>query len=194
MKLAQVVTAFTVGHSLTLVAGAVGWLRLPSRPVEIAIAVSILVSAVHAFRPIFPGRERWIAAAFGLVHGLAFAAVIGELGLGAQRTALAIFGFNVGIEIMQLVVVSLAVPWLVLLARTRVYGVLRAGGSVFGALAALGWIGQRAFGWPNPFGACVDAAARHAGWVLAGLATVAVVASLAGRRDRAPRPLTGVAA
>jgi hypothetical protein len=194
VKLAQVVTAFTVGHSLTLVAGAVGWLRLPARPVEIAIAVSIFVSAVHAFRPVFPGRERWVAAAFGLVHGLAFATVIAELGLGARRMALAIFGFNVGIEIMQLAVVAAAVPWLVLLARTRLYPAFRTGGSVFGAVAALGWIGQRAFGWSNPVGACVEAAARHASWLLAGLAVVSVVASFVGRRGRTPRPLTDVAA
>jgi hypothetical protein len=194
LKLAQVVTAFTVGHSLTLVAGAVGWLRLPARPVEIAIAVSIFVSAVHAFRPVFPGRERWVAAAFGLVHGLAFATVIAELGLGARRMALAIFGFNVGIEIMQLAVVAAAIPWLVLLARTRLYPVFRMAGSVFGAFAALGWIGQRAFGWRNPVGPSVEAAARHAPWLLAGLAVVSVVATFVARRDPAPRPLTDAAA
>jgi hypothetical protein len=187
VKLAQVVTAFTVGHSLTLVAGAVGWLRLPARPVEIAIAVSIFVSAVHAFRPLFPGRERWVAAAFGLVHGLAFATVIAELGLDARRMALAIFGFNVGIEIMQLAVVAAAVPWLVLLARTRLYPAFRTAGSVFGAVAALGWIGQRAFGWSNPVGPSVEAAARHASWLLAGLAAVAVAATFVARRARASR-------
>jgi hypothetical protein len=182
--LVQVVTAFTVGHSLTLVAGAVGWLRLPSRPVEVAIALSIFVSAVHALRPIFPGRERWIAAAFGLVHGLAFAAVISELGLGARRTALAIFGFNLGIELMQLAVVALAVPWLVLLARTRAYPALRTGGALFGGVASLGWIGQRAFGWANPAGPWVEAMARHAWWLLGALAVTALVATVVDRRER----------
>jgi HupE / UreJ protein len=149
---------------------------------------------VHAFRPVFPGRERWVAAAFGLVHGLAFATVIGELGLDARRMALAILGFNVGIEIMQLAVVAAAVPWLVLLARTHLYPAFRTGGSVFGAVAAMGWLGQRAFGWRNPVGPCVEAAARHAPWLLAALAVVSVVATFVGRRDRAPRPLTDVAA
>ena len=53
-RLLLIVTAFTVGHSITLLAGALGWIRLPSQPVEILIAVSILVSAVHAVRPLFP--------------------------------------------------------------------------------------------------------------------------------------------
>lgn len=193
-NLAQIVTAFTVGHSLTLAAGAVGWLRLPSRLVEIAIAVSIFVSAVHAFRPIFPGRERWVAAGFGLVHGLAFATVIGELGLGARRMALAIFGFNVGIELMQLAVVALATPWLVVLARTRFYPGVRTAGSLCGAAAALGWLVQRAFGWPNPLGPWVDAAARHAGWLLASLATAAIMAAVADRRERRRSSVAGVAA
>ena len=78
----RVVTAFTLGHSITLALAALGAVRVPSRPVEVLIAVSILVSAVHALRPLFPGREAAIAAFFGLVHGLAFAATLGELGLG----------------------------------------------------------------------------------------------------------------
>jgi hypothetical protein len=64
------VTAFTIGHSATLTLAALNLVNVPSRPVEVLITVSILVSAVHAFRPIFPGREAWIAAFFGLVHGL----------------------------------------------------------------------------------------------------------------------------
>ncbi|MBE7213182.1 MAG: HupE/UreJ family protein, partial [Gluconacetobacter diazotrophicus] len=59
VQLLKIVTAFTVGHSLTLLVGGLGWVRLPQRPVEILIAVSILVSAVHAIRPIFAGWEPW---------------------------------------------------------------------------------------------------------------------------------------
>ena len=55
---------------------------MPSAPIEVLIAVSILVSALHALRPIFPGREAWVAAFFGLIHGLAFATTLAELGLG----------------------------------------------------------------------------------------------------------------
>src|SRR6201999_1656522 len=71
-----IVTAFTLGHSLTLALSGFGLVRLPSRPVEVLIAISILVSAIHAMRPLFPGREALIAASFGLVHGLAFASAL----------------------------------------------------------------------------------------------------------------------
>src|SRR5262249_20361578 len=68
-RIVQVVTAFTLGHSITLVLGALGWASLPGAVVESAIALSILVSAVHALVPIFRGREVYIASGFGLVHG-----------------------------------------------------------------------------------------------------------------------------
>ena len=75
-RIVKVVTAFTLGHSITLVFGALGWARLPDAVVESAIALSILVSAVHALVPIFRGREVFIAGGFGLVHGLAFATTL----------------------------------------------------------------------------------------------------------------------
>jgi HupE/UreJ protein len=72
----------------------------------------IFVSAIHALRPCFAGREPVIAAAFGLLHGLAFATVLAEFGLGPWRMALCILGFNLGIELMQLAIVAVTVPWL----------------------------------------------------------------------------------
>lgn len=81
MQILRIVTAFTLGHSLTLGLSSFDLVRLPSRPVEVLIAVSILVSAIHAMRPLFPGREAIIAASFGLIHGLAFASVLNELGV-----------------------------------------------------------------------------------------------------------------
>ena len=89
LQILKVVTAFTVGHSITLALAAVGLIRVPSRPIEVLIAVSILVSAVHALRPLFPGREAVIAAFFGLIHGLAFATTLGQLARPSQcaRTA-----------------------------------------------------------------------------------------------------------
>ena len=57
-----IVTAFTIGHSITLSLAAMNFIHAPERIIEVLIAVSILVSAVHALRPIFPGREAWIAA------------------------------------------------------------------------------------------------------------------------------------
>ncbi len=102
VRLFKIVTVFTVAHSITLAIGALGWLQLPAQPVEILIAVSLLFFAFHVVRPIFPGKEIYVAAGFGLIHGLAFATVLSELGLSAGQMAVSILGFNLGIELMQL--------------------------------------------------------------------------------------------
>ena len=176
LRVAKIVTAFTAGHSLTLLLGALGVVRVPEPPIEVLIAVSILVSAIHALRPIFPGREFVVAGAFGLVHGLAFATVIAELGLDRWGMALGILGFNLGIEAMQLAVVLATMPWLLLLSTTRAYPAVRVLGAGFAAVAAVGWTAERALGWANPVDAVVDALATHAPWVVALLAAAAVLA------------------
>jgi hypothetical protein len=81
MEAARVVTAFTVGHSLTLAAGIFCDLPMHPREVECVVALSVLVTAVHAWKPLFPQRETWAAAGFGLVHGMAFAAALREVDL-----------------------------------------------------------------------------------------------------------------
>ena len=173
-RLLGIVTAFTVGHSLTLALGATGLVRAPSAVVEVLVAVSILVSAVHAVRPIFPGREAFVAGGFGLVHGLAFATTIAGYGIDPWHTALTVLGFNAGIELMQLAIVVVTVPWLFALARTRVHGWLRVSGAVGAGVAALGWIGERALGLANPFGPIVEAAAQRGPFVVAALALLAL--------------------
>ena len=177
VQLFKIVSAFTIGHSLTLIVGAAGWLRLPSQPVEILIAVSILVSAIHAARPIFAGREMWIASGLGLIHGLAFAGIIAEYGFSPWHMAMSILGFNLGIELMQLVVVAVTIPWLILLSRTRGYTPVRIAGAVFAAIASLCWIGERAFSWSNPFDPVVNALTAHPLWIVAMLAVFALVAT-----------------
>lgn len=182
IRLLKVVTAFTLGHSLTLLAGALGWLRLPGQPVEILIAVSILVSAGHALRPLFPGREAWVAAGFGLVHGLAFASTLAELHLPAGPMAVSILGFNLGIELMQLFVIALVVPWLLLLSRTPDYAAVRVGGAVVAAAAAATWIAERLSGQTNLLAALVGRVAQDAPWLLAALAVGAVASYWRQRR------------
>ena len=177
---AKIVTAFTIGHSLTLVAGALGGAQLPVQLVEVLIALSILVSAIHAWRPLFAGREILIAAGFGLVHGLAFATVL--RGFGADRSALwiGVLGFNLGVEAMQILLVTLTMPWLILLSRSPVYRVVRIGGAGLGAIAAGGWILQRACGIDTGIPAAVELLAAHAHWLLATLAVVASGAKVQG--------------
>ncbi len=178
MRILKVVTAFTVGHSITLAFAAFGLVHLPSRPIEVLIAVSILVSAAHVLRPLFPGREAAIAAFFGLIHGLAFAATLGDLGLGRWQQVASILGFNLGIETMQLLVVALTLPSLLLLSRTSSYSLLRIASALFAGVASLGWIAQRLLGVPNSVDLVVNAVANRALWLAAALLLLSLLSSL----------------
>ncbi|NRG41068.1 HupE/UreJ family protein [Rathayibacter sp. VKM Ac-2835] len=142
-KIIHVVTAFAVGHSITLALGALGLLDLPTRVVESLIALSVVVSGIHAVRPLVKGGEAWIAGGFGLMHGLAFAALIDELDLGRDSLVADLVGFNLGIELTQLVVVALVMPSLLVLARTKSYTVIRLTLAVGGTVLALGWLAER---------------------------------------------------
>lgn len=173
-RLLLIVTAFTLGHSLTLLFGSLGWIRLPSQPVEVLIAVSILVSAVHAVRPLFPGREAWVAASFGLVHGLAFADTLSNLRLDAGPMALSILGFNLGIELMQLFVIALTIPWLMLLSRTPAYPTVRLTGAFLAAIAAVAWVVERVTGQENVLTKGVEQVAEYAPYLLGLLVVLAL--------------------
>ena len=175
-RILKVVTAFTVGHSLTLVLGALGLVHVPQAPIEAAIAFSICVSAIHAMVPIFRGKEILIAGGFGLVHGLSFAAVLSDFGFDPLTLVSSILGFNLGIEAFQLLVILVAMPWLVLLARTRVYPAFRVAGAAITGVAAASWFFERALGWANPVGPWVERAAAHAPWIVGGLALFALLA------------------
>lgn len=162
LRIVGVVTAFTLGHSLTLGLAGMGLVRVPGNPVEVLIAVSILFSAIHALRPLFPGREAVIAGFFGLIHGLAFANVLDRLGLSGWERATNLLGFNLGIEAVQLLVIAATLPSLLLLSRTRAYRLLRIGGGLFAGLAALAWIAERSLGIETPVDLVVGGVAARA--------------------------------
>ena len=180
----KVVTAFTLGHSLTLALGASGFVTVPDRPVEILIAVSILISALHAARPIFPGKEAAIAAFFGLIHGLAFASALNTLGLGVWDKVWGVAGFNLGIEAMQFAVIAMVMPSLLLLSRTPGYPALRMGGACVAAIAALGWIAERTLGVDLKVDVAVNALATHALWLGPALFSVSALFWIFARQRR----------
>jgi len=117
--LAYVVTAFTAGHTVTLVAGSQGWIAVPAPLVEIAVAGTIACAALHAWRPWFAQAETWMALGFGMIHGLAFSSSLAGAGLSPWQHAQALCAFNLGIETMQLLAVALVLPPLLWLGRTR---------------------------------------------------------------------------
>lgn len=173
--LIAIVTAFTVGHSLTLVTATLLGARLPGPPVEILIGLSVLVTAIHAWRPIFAGREPLIALGFGLIHGLAFATLIANIGVGSQAGAIALFGFNLGIEIVQLVLVLAVAPCLFLIHRAGLYRRFRQGAAIFAGAAAMAWIVNRGFGTGDFVIALIDQALIAFPLVIFGLAIFVLV-------------------
>jgi len=197
-RVIAVVSGFTLGHSLSLAAAATGLVAVPTRAVETLIAVSILVSCVHAWRPLFAGREIWIASGFGLVHGLAFAETLTGLSFDATTLAVSLAGFNLGIEAMQMAVIAAALPPLLLLVRTRAGAPLRLGGAAFAAACAAGWLAERAFGLANPLQALSDCLSPPPLWfaITLGLASAASLVRLVwkSRRQRAMPAGTGAEA
>ena len=145
-SVAGTVTAFTAAHSITLSLATLSIVSLPSRLVESLIALSVLLTAIDNLVPILPRRRWQVAFAFGLLHGFGFASVLADLDLPPSSLALSLFGFNVGVEIGQLVLVMLLVPFAYLVRDTRMYP--RAGLATASAVIALlssGWLIERSF-------------------------------------------------
>ncbi|XUL88410.1 HupE/UreJ family protein [Streptomyces galilaeus] len=174
-RIGRITLAFTVGHSVALAASALTRLQIPGRPVEAFIAASILVGAVHAIRPLFPGKEALVAGVFGLGHGMAFSFVLAEMHLSTGQLASSLLAFNLGIELVQLLLVCLALPSLLVLARLRVQPALRVSGALITATAAVGWLADR-LGMPNPVARAADSAGAHTTGMLTVLGVGAVVA------------------
>lgn len=144
---ALVVTGFTLGHSVTLIAAALDVVSLPSRFVESSIAASIVVVAIwNLVRPDARAGLPWVAVAFGLIHGFGFSSVLRELVLPAGERVAALVAFNVGIELAQLAIVAVVVPLLAWAARRTWYqrAVIQAGSVGIAAIASL-WFVERAF-------------------------------------------------
>jgi hypothetical protein len=103
------VSAFTAAHTLTLGLATLGWVQVPSKPVEVIIAGSICVIALqNVFRPAYSHRRLWIIFSLGLVHGLGFAGALKELELDIESLMAGLIGFNIGVEAGQLAVLTVA--------------------------------------------------------------------------------------
>ncbi|MFD7933010.1 HupE/UreJ family protein [Streptomyces sp. NPDC059755] len=179
VRVVHVVSAFALGHSLTLALAASGVIHVPSRPVETLIAFSIAVSAVHAIRPLVARGEVLIAAGFGLVHGLAFASLIGDLGLDRGSLVTTLLGFNLGIELTQLLVVALIMPSLIVLSRTTVYPAFRIAVAVIGLVFSVSWMLERAaLTAGDPFEGAQTWLVGHPLLVAGAVATLAAAARL----------------
>jgi hydrogenase/urease accessory protein HupE len=155
------VTGFTLAHSVTLALSALDVVRLPTPPVEAAIALSVVFVASELARPPRDSLTRrapvLVSSSFGLLHGFGFASALREVGLPQTEIPTALLAFNAGVELGQLAFV--------------------------GAAFALAVLARRAFGGRQHFARALPRAERAAGYgvgVLAAYWTIARVAAFAG--------------
>ena len=142
----RTVSAFTLAHSLTLLLATTHVVNLPSRAVESAIALTVILAALNNVWPIVDARRWVVALGFGLIHGFGFASVLGGLELpSAADRAIALLGFNLGVEAGQVTVVACLLPALYLIRATAFYRhVVLTAGSCVVALIAVAWFLERA--------------------------------------------------
>ncbi len=152
------ITAFTIAHSITLALATLGVVRVQGPPVEAAIALSILLLAGEIFRvrrgrPSLTAQWPWVVAfAFGLLHGFGFAGALTAVGLPKNDVPLALFAFNVGVELGQLLFIAVTLGLIALvkrlpLPRPLALHALPAATYVIGTLAAFWFVERLADFW-----------------------------------------------
>ena len=150
-RLAVIVTAFTVAHSITLSLAALHLVTPPASIIEPAIALSIIFVGADNLLVGRAARARdvraWIAFAFGFIHGFGFANVLGEMDLPARALGWSLFAFNLGVEIGQLLVVAIVATAIAAVrSRNEAAGrQLAFAGSVVVMAAGAFWFVQRVF-------------------------------------------------
>ncbi|MGX7895773.1 HupE/UreJ family protein [Tsuneonella sp. HG222] len=149
-RLVGIVTAFTLGHSITLGLAATNLVVPPAWLIEPAIALTIVVvGADNLLRGEGKDLRAWMAGAFGLIHGFGFASVLREFGLPPASLGWSLFGFNLGVELGQLAVViplTLALGWL-WRTRPRAARQIATLGSVAVIAGGVYWFVQRTILW-----------------------------------------------
>ncbi|GAB1263556.1 HupE/UreJ family protein [Aurantivibrio infirmus] len=145
-NLCKVITAFTVGHSITLVLATLFNVRPSIAIVETLIAASVILAGVNILWPLFRESSWRVAIGFGLIHGFGFASVLSELDLNPSALVASLFTFNLGVELGQLLVVVLVTPLLILMAMRRTTILLARSCAAIG-IVSIGtfWVIERGF-------------------------------------------------
>ena len=140
----RIITAFTLAHSTTLALATTGLVHIPVRPVEVAIAASIVIAGLLNLFPSAARARLALAFGFGLVHGFGFANALAALGAHGARLVPTLVGFNVGVELAQLSLVVLVLPWL-FRARNSAFYAWRfmPATSLVAAMAGAAWLVAR---------------------------------------------------
>ncbi len=137
------VSTFTLAHSITLTLTALDFITLNSRIVELGIAISVAITALNNVYPVIM-RLGFVTFGFGLLHGMGFASVFGDLNAQSGSLVMNVLAFNLGVEIGQLAIVALLLPILILLRNVRLYSkaIMPIASSII-AVIALNWTLQR---------------------------------------------------
>lgn len=144
LALAKVVTAFTIGHSTSLIFAVMLDWRLPTAFVELCVAATVLVAAVNIWKPVFAHREVVAAGLFGLVHGMAFSGAIGQHMLDPGLKFQVVLGFNIGIEAVQLILAAAAIAPLWAMASSAWFARFKASAAILIGSTAGFWLIERA--------------------------------------------------
>lgn len=174
-KVLLIVSAFTIGHSITLFIAACNLFKLPTQLIEVTIALSIFISAFHCVIPVFYKKEILIALGFGFVHGLAFSQTLQVFQLEKLDLLISILGFNLGIEAMQLIIILMIIPSFILLSPTIFFSVIKNTLAVFVMIIALGWIFQRITNVSNPITELAEIIFEHANWLILIISVLALI-------------------
>lgn len=140
------ISAFTLAHTITLGLATTGHVSLPGSIVEPLIALTIAFVAIENL--IFKDMPRWRPAmifAFGLIHGLGFAGVLGELGLAEQNFIASLISFNIGVELGQLAIIAAFIILRLGYHRLGLDDAVGRAGSVLIGLAGIWWAVERVF-------------------------------------------------
>jgi hydrogenase/urease accessory protein HupE len=142
----RIVTAFTLAHSVTLTIAVLGVVSVPDRIIEPLIAATIIWVALENLFAAEPDRRRWMwSFGFGLVHGFAFASALNELDLKGAALVRGLVGFNLGVEIGQLVSIAVVLPALMWLERGRGARLTPRIASLTAATVGTYWLVERIF-------------------------------------------------
>jgi hypothetical protein len=155
IRVLKIITAFTIGHSITLMLFSFCPIPNYSQWIEVAIGFTIFISAIHAIRPIFPNKEIGVTLFFGMIHGCAFAATLFDLNLDTSLKLLTLLGFNLGIECMQIILIAGMSP-LLFLSQYPQYKWIRVSISLLSIAASIAWILARISGEENALSRFLD--------------------------------------
>ena len=153
-RLALIVTAFTIGHSITLSLAALDIVSPPAYFIEPLIALTIVVVGADNLLVLRAGQNQqasdiraWLAAGFGLIHGFGFAYVLKEFGLPQVALVWSLLAFNIGVEIGQLLIVVVVAGSLMLIRKRSAVAarVIAVGGSAAVIVAGVYWFVERVF-------------------------------------------------